>query len=208
MNQIEIAYALTTVDRVQTRIGLGTAVGTPVLAAIIAAVTDRIEGECGGRRFLRTTYTNEIITIFNQNQKYLNVKNTPIESVSSLQYRTGLKSAPNYTDFNNDDWEIVNDGKEGMIRVYGLFADINAVRISYVAGYKIDFTNTGSPTAHTLPADITDLAERLTVKIWKRREREGNSTESFEGNTVTLDKLLNDDDKEILSRYKRLPQFI
>ena len=208
MNQTALTYALTTSDRVLTRLGITGTAFTVMVDAMIAGVTDRIEGYCGGRRFKRTTYTNELITIRNQNQKFIAVKNIPLVSVSSLQYRTGLKSNPNYTDFNDNDWEIVNDGASGMIRVHGLSQDINFCRITYVGGYLIDFANAGSPTAHTLPADISDLAERLTIKIFKKREHEGKSSESFNGANVTWEKVLTEDDKEILSRYQRVPEFI
>lgn len=208
MTQTPLTYALTTKDRVKARLSqTGTAFDT-VIDAMIGAVTDRVEGECGGRRFLRTTYTNELITIFNTNQEILSVRNIPLISVSSLQYRTGLKSNPNYTSFNTDDWEIINDGAAGLIRVWGMSAAVNLIRISYIGGYLIDFSNAGSPTAHTLPLDLSDLAERLTVKVFKKREHEGKASEAFEGATVTWEKFITDDDRAVISRYTRLPTFV
>ncbi len=208
MQQAAVSYALTNKDRVKKILGI---TGTPndvVVDALIAGVTDFVEGECGGRRFLRTTYTNELITIYNPNQKMLAVKNIPLVSVSALQYRQGLKSSPNYTDFATDDWEIVNDGDAGLIRVWGLSADINFVRISYVAGYLIDFDNTGTPAAHNLPFDLSNLAERLTVKLFKRREHEGVQTESYEGGTITWKDLLDKADEQVIARYRRPPAFV
>lgn len=207
MSESVISYGLTTKARVKDRINISTANHDALIDRLISGVTDLIEGECGGRRFKRSTYTNEIITIRNANQRFLLLKNTPIISVSSLQYRTGLKSNPNYTDFNNDDWEIVNDGASGMIEVYGLSRDVNFIRISYVAGYLIDFDTAGSAT-HTLPFDLSDLAERLTIKLFKRREHEGKSSETFESGTVQWKDLIDPIDRAVINRYSRIPQFV
>ena len=202
-----ITYALTTKERVKDRINLTNPDLDTLLDRLIAGVTDYIENYCG-RRFLRTTYTNEVITIRHPGQKMLTTQNIPIVSVSSLQYRTGLKSNPNYTDFNTDDWEIMNDGEEGLIQVYGLFRQINAVRISYVAGYLIDFKNAGDSTLHTLPFDLSDLAERLVIKRFKRREQEGRVSEAFDGATVAWESFLTEDDKMTLGSYERVPEFV
>jgi len=207
MSEVISPYALTTVARVKDRLSMSEANFDTLLARMITGVTDFIEGECGGRRFLRTTYTNEVQTIFNKYQKMLALKNNPLVSISSLQYRAGLKSTPNWTEFNTDDWEILEDGKAGLVRVYGMLEGVNTIRVSYIAGYLVDFENFGSPT-HTLPADLTDLCERMTTKIFKKREHEGKLSETFEGSTVTYGDLLDDDTKAILARYRRLPAFV
>lgn len=208
MSENPIAYAITTKARVKDLIGLDNANHDTNLDRIIGAVTDFLEGECGGRRFKEATYTNELHTIYNIGQKYLQLKNIPVGTVTALQYRAGLKSDPNWTDFATDDWELVNDGASGMIAVIGIPTGVNLIRVSYTGGYKIDFANVGSAT-HTLPLDLSNLAERLTVKIFKRRENEGKISEAFEGGTVQWDKLLADDfDKGIIARYRRVPQFV
>src|SRR3990167_3667695 len=123
------AYALTDSDRVKSRLGItGTAFDT-VITIIIAGVTDLIEGECGGIRFKETTYTNEVYSIYGANQKFIQLKQAPVGTVTAVQYRAGLKSDPNWTDFATDDWDLVGDGGSGLIRVYGLSSGINAVRV-------------------------------------------------------------------------------
>ena len=213
MSEKPIAYALTTKNRVKDRIGITGSQFDTLIDRIIAAVTDIIESTCG-RRFLRSDYSNEIITIFNNTQEIIAVKNIPLVSVSLLQYRTGLNSNPNYTDFQTDNWEILEDGASGLIRVWGLMhgglnRGVNAIRISYTAGFLIDFNNAGDYTKHTLPFDLSDLAERLAVKMFKRRENEAKLTETFEGGTVSWKKeLIDDQDNDIMNGYKRLPQFV
>lgn len=210
MAEKPITYALTTKARVKDRLGISASNLDTLIDRIIAGVTDLIEGECGGRRFLETTYTNEVYTIFNTNQKYLALNHVPVGTVTGVQYRAGLKSNPNWTSFATDDWELSEDGKSGLLRIWGLSGGINAIRVSYTAGYKIDFPNAGetSSVTHNLPFDLSDLAERLTVKIFKRREHEGKASEGFEGTTITWKDLLDDIDKQVISRYKRLPTFV
>lgn len=213
MSEQPIAYALTTKSRVKDRLGLTTGNFDTLLDRLIAAATDLIESACN-RKFLYQTYTNEVYSIYNQNQKMLPLNNVPVGTVTAVQYRFGLKTSPNWTDFNTNDWEVVGDGKSGLIRIWGLPAGastlnaLNSVRVSYTAGYLIDFSNAGSPTAHTLPFDLSDLCERLVTKMFKRREHEGKISETFEGTTVSWDKLISDDDKDIMNGFKRLPVFI
>lgn len=202
-----IDYALTTKARVKDRLSITETGFDTLFDRLIAAVTDMIEGECN-RRFKQTTYTNEVYSVFNPNQKMLALNQIPIVSISSFQYRFGLKSSPNWTDFNTDDWEIVNDGGSGLVRVYGLYSNINAVRVSYVAGYLIDFANAGNSTLHQLPFDLSDLAERLVIKLFKKRENEGKLSESFQSGSVTWKDFIEDFDQKTMDGYKRLPAFM
>lgn len=208
MSETPITYALTTKQRVKDRISLTVSDHDQVIDRIIAAITDFVEGECGGRRFLRTTYTNEVYTIFNTDQKYLALNNIPIGTVTAVQYRAGLRTNPSWTNFAADDWDMSEDGKNGLLRIWGISTGINTIRVSYTAGYLIDFANAGSATAHTLPADLSDLAERLTIKVFQRREKEGRTSESFEGGSIQWKEHVDDLDQRTLDRYKKIPQFV
>jgi hypothetical protein len=66
----------------------------------------------------------------------------------------------------------------------------------------------GTASAHTLPFDLSDLAERLVTKIFKKRNDEGKLSESFSGATVQWKELLDDIDVKVINRYKRVPQFV
>lgn len=196
-----LAKALTTTARVKSRLEIasGTTTWDALIAELINAATEYIEGECG-RVFLSGTKTNEVYSIEN-GQKLLPLRAWPVASVSSIQYRAGSISSPSWTTINANDWEIVGDGKMGVIRLLISLNDINALRITYVAGYEIDFTTAAN---HTLPYELSDLCERLAVRAFKKREAEGKDTESASaGGTVTWQKGLSDDDKRILQRYIR-----
>jgi hypothetical protein len=201
-------HALTTSTRVKNRLSITAAGHDAVLLRLCNAASDFIEGQCN-RRFLETAYSNEVYSVYGENQKYLLLKQSPVSAVSSLQYRAGTKSNPSWTDFTADNWELLEDGKSGIIRIFEVLPKGNNwIRASYVAGYKFDFANAGDLTKHALPADLTDLCERLVVKWFKRREAEGKTSESFSGGTINWKDEMNSEDKETISRYKRLPVFI
>lgn len=205
-----LSYALTSLPRVKDRFVIEGDGHDIVLTRLINGVTDFIESQCGGRRFLETTYTNEVYTIYNANQKYIPLKNSPVGTVTAVQYRSGLKSNPNWTSFNVDDWELSEDGTSGLVRVHGILRGINLMRVSYVAGYKIDWGSAGDVSAatHTLPADLSDLAERLVNKAFTRRNKEGIASEAFNGGSVSYKDFLDTYDQETISRYTRLPMFV
>jgi hypothetical protein len=199
--------ALTTQSRVKARLGITVSTFDTVFISLINSLTDWIEGECN-RQFLSQTYTNQVYSVEERGMKFLSLEQSPVTTLTSLEYRAGTPSSPSWTAFIADQYELVGSGKSGMIRVYGdLPHGTNAVRATYVAGYLFDFTNYGSAT-HTLPADLTELCERMVVKAFKQRDSKGKTTESFEGATVTWSTVLDEDEKSILARYKRLPAFV
>mgnify|MGYP006935477999 CR=1 FL=1 len=200
-------YALSTVARLKARMGITETGFDTVFISYLNAATDFIENYCD-RHFAEKTYTNEVYSIPDAGKNHLILKQAPVSSVTSFQYRTGMLNAPNYTDFLASDWAISEDGKAGIIEYGGSIPQgPNSVRVSYVAGYKIDFTHYGDNTLHTLPADLTELCERLAIKRFKRREAEGKSNESFNGASIAWADLLDESDKDILDGYCR-DQFI
>lgn len=196
-----LSYALTTVARVKTRMSIDASGFDTLLLYLINSVTDLVEGECN-RRFKETTYTNEIYSIGGSG--LLILKQAPVSTVTSIQYRAGLKSNPTWTDFAADDWELLEDGSTGIIEFHGSSSrGVNNLRATYVAGYKINFTNYGDTNTHTLPADLTDLVERIVVKLFKRREAEGKSQDSFNNGSITWKDTLSAEDQSTLAKYRR-----
>lgn len=197
-------YGITTVERVKNRLTITGAGNDTVLIRMINAVCDFVEGETQ-RRFKKTTYTNEVYSVYNEKQEFLFLKNYPVSSLASLQYRAGTPSNPSWTNYIADNYELIEDGKTGMVKIYGGITEgVNKIRATYDAGYLIDFANAGDITKHTLPADLTDLAERLVIRIWKRRESEGKTSEGAQGDSIAWKDELGAEDKMILERYKRI----
>lgn len=202
------ANALTNKDRIKTRLGVSSSDFDTLLDNLINGISDFCESYCN-RKFIRATYSNEIYP-YDGKIDMLALKNAPVISVSSLQYRAGTPSTPSWTSFTADQYELSGDGNSGLVKLYGGFnaAAINSLRATYVAGYLVDFTNIDDPTKHTLPSDLTDLAERLVIKRFKKRDLEGRTSETYNGATTTWGSFLEDEDKITLDRYRRLPVFV
>ena len=194
------SYALTTVARVKTRLSIDSAGFDTLLMYLINSVTDMIESECN-TWFKETIHSNQIYSVENG---FLLLKQSPVSEVTSIQYRAGIKSNPVWTEFYPDDWELLGNGATGIIQLRGSASrGMNNVRVTYTAGYKINFANYRDHTTHTLPADITDLAERMVVKLFKRREAEGKQREDFNGGSVIWKEILSPEDEMTLARYRR-----
>lgn len=203
-----LAYALTTVQRVKDRLAITVAGHDTLIQRLINGATDFIESETN-RRFKESTYTNEIYSLHGAKQDMVFLKQTPVSALASAQYRAGTVSTPQWTDFITDDYELLEGGESGIVKFYGgVVRGINAVRFTYTAGYKINFANAGDNSTHTLPADLTDLAERLVTRWFKRRESEGRLNDAFEGATINWAQELTAEDKETIAKYHRSPAFV
>lgn len=194
-----VAHALTTLTRVKAKLGITNTSFDSVLESLIDAATDYIEGECN-RRFLETTHANEVHALDSDGGKFVMLDHAPVSALTSAQYRAGNPATPSWTDFQAQDFELVGDGSSGLVRIYGgVPKGTNNVRFSYTAGYKIDFAGT-----HTLPFDLSNLCERLVIKMFKKREAVGKKTESAGEASVTWMNELEIEDQAVLDRYRRL----
>jgi len=130
-----------------------------------------------------------------------------ISGVIKFQWRSGTPSNPSWTDFIVDQYELVNDGKAGLVRIYGVMPRLynNMVRATYTAGYLINFANAGDNLTHTLPADLTDLVENLIIRRWKRRELAGKQSEGLEGAQTNWKDNLDSEDLDVINHYRRAP---
>lgn len=274
-----LPYALTTLERVKDRIFDTNSSPTQptafdeVLTRMINGATDWFERECGNRRFVATTYTNEIYSAYGYRQQKVVLRQAPITflnvtgditlgsptvaSISSttamivgmpvqgdgipvgttvsaigtttitlsnnatattasnnlqangltkFQWRAGTPSNPSWMDFLIDQYQVVNDGKAGIIRLYGFvpMTQDNMIRVSYQSGYAVDWTNAGNGTTHQLPADISDTVENLVVRKFKRRILAGKTSEGLEGATTSWNKELDIEDTATIEHYRRM----
>jgi hypothetical protein len=208
-NEILLPYALTSLDRVKDKLGNDKPGQDLVLKRIINSVTDWIENQCN-RRFLRTTYTNELYSIRGERETVLLLKNAPVVTLGNIQYRQGQVGSPTWTNYTVNDFELVGDGSSGMVKFYtflnqGLVQGVNSVRVaSYQAGYLIDFTKMGDVSLHNLPAEISELAEKLVIKWYTRRQTPGKTSETFNASSITWSKELDPEDNETLKAHRRI----
>ena len=130
-----------------------------------------------------------------------------VVGVTGFFYRAGVVSNPSWTPFIPDQFEVVDDGRAGIIRVYGVLPRLynNMIQTRYWGGYLIDFDNFGNTAYHDLPADLTRCAENIAVKWFKRRDWAGKQSQTLEGSTISFRDKLDYEDLEVLNFYKRVP---
>ena len=203
-----VDYALTTIQRIKDKLGLSNSNHDKVLARLINYATDYIEGETN-RRFKRTTYTQQLHSVYGDRPEFVLLKQAPVVSISAAEYRAGTPSNPGWASFPADNYELIEDGKTGVVRIYGgIPRGVNQTRFSYIAGYLIDFDHEGNTALHNLPADITQLCEKLVIRAFKRREKAGYTSETIEGATIAFKDDLDAEDKDTIAGAERLPAFV
>lgn len=201
MPEAVVTYALTTKARIKNKLGITVTDHDTILDRLISSYTDLIESQTN-RRFKRTTYTNEVYSV-RAKQDFLFLRQTPVISIASFQYRTGLPNAITWADVSAAEYELSPDQETGMIECYfHLQQGPNQYRVTYTAGYLIDFDTVGAST-HTLPLDISELCEKLVIKAFKRREKHGLASESFDGNQTSWQKEMDPEDEATIARYRR-----
>jgi hypothetical protein len=128
-----------------------------------------------------------------------------ISGLIKFQWRAGTPSNPNWTDFIQDQFELDQQGRSGIIRVYGSIPGLynNMIRATYVAGFPVDWTNAGNGSTHQLPADLTNTCENIVVRVFKRRQLDGKASENIQGATTAWRDALDSNDLNVIANYTR-----
>ncbi len=199
-----VAHALTSFQRVKDRLGITVVGFDALLERMIDASTDMIESYCV-RRFKETAYSNELVGVESDGGHMAMLKQAPVTVLTSVQYRAGTPDNPSWTSYLASEFELVGDGTSGLVRIYGgVPRGTNNIRISYTAGYKINFASPYDPAQHTLPFDLSDLCERLVVKAFKKRESAGKQTESAGEASTSWMQSFETEELAALDRYRRV----
>jgi hypothetical protein len=187
-----------------------------VLVRLINWATNYINNECGRYSFVQQTYVNDTYSIDNPRQSFLLLRNTPVFSISSFQWRAGTPTHPSWTDFIGDQYELVDPRTDpvsgtiwypsGEVRVYGVLPRLysNMIRATYVGGYPVNWNNPEDHNTHWLPGDITNVCENLVVRRFTRRQTGGKSSQSLEGANVSWRNTLDQEDQDVLGQYRQL----
>lgn len=197
-----IAHALTTKEKVKTQLGITGSDSDAQIESLIGYITDFIEGSCGGRRFKRTTYSNEQYDT-DDCKRDLFLKQMPVSSVTSVEYRTGTVTNSSWITYNADNY--IPYLAEGYIHFFASLGKTHlGLRVTYVAGYLIDFANETNASLHTLPQDISGLATDLVCLMIQKKGTEGIQSQTTEGQSVTFtdpEKVMNSIHKSIIQKY-------
>lgn len=182
-----VSYALTTVDRQKNYMGISslTATQTTVMENLINMATNMIESYCG-RRFMETTYTEEVYDGPRSERILLN--NYPVNT------REDFKLERNDSSANEDAWNELNDTDyfvyydEGVVNLTGRSNFIlytRKYRVTYTAGY--DFDNAATFLAETEAGDV-EMACWMMVSQWwlTRKSIPGTTSERLGDYSFTL----------------------
>jgi hypothetical protein len=207
--QTNTGQTLTVVDQPTAYDGL--------LVRLINWATNYINNACGRYSFVQQTFTNEVYSIDNPREIYLMLRNPPVFSLTSFQWRAGTPTNPSWTDFIDDQYELIdpqpnpaNNGSiwypKGIVRVYGVLPRLysNIIRATYAGGYPVNWNNPEDQNTHMLPGDITNVCENLVVRRFTRRQLAGKSSDRIGESSITWSKTLDQEDLDVLGQYTLL----
>lgn len=195
-----IDKALTTLERVKTKLEIGTTDYDTTLELIINEVSNYVEIFCK-RKFLAQDYTE----LYNGNdiRQALFLRQLPVNSITSFQYRSGAVSNPVWVDIDADSYE--QDELLDALTIYTpLPSGRNNIKVVYNAGYKIDFANITNESLHNLPLDLTMACESLVAKAFNMRKSQGKASESFEGANIDWNENMSKENYDVLSNYQKI----
>ena len=199
------AYALTTVARLKTFIGVTSTDYDTLLESIINSVSDFVENYCG-RRFKKTTYTQEYYD--GNDAETLNLEQYPVISTETFTLERRDST------LNEDDWSTVDTEnyyikyEEGIISyIKGLkFAKYpKHYRVTYAAGY--DFDNATSYLSTVGAGDLEMIVWKLCNSVYSQRKGDPSvESERLLNYSVKYSKKVFEDDeiKAILDKYAKL----
>lgn len=165
--------ALTTKERIKSRLTITVASFDTLLDNLILSVTARIEQFCE-RRFIQAEYNDEIhdgSDTYGSFRHNLIVKNAPVQVIEKVEYKTGTNSNPHWIEYTEDDYDL--DDKAGILCFRSaLPRGKRNIRITYTggfSGYSIGVNNywffnivpsgtvNGSNRTFTLPEDASQV---------------------------------------------------
>jgi hypothetical protein len=183
-----VSYALTTVAKVKTYLGISVSTDDTLLERLINFATDFIEEYCQ-RRFFKTIYEEIYDGDGFDGVLYLN--QYPVTEIIKIEQNDGTTDNPNWTRLNEgEDYEkYLNEGK---IYFYNQVKGKRNYKITYEAGYTI------------IPHDLEGLCQRLVGRLYEKRQSEGHASEGLGPVNITWGKFIDDEDRLILERYKKV----
>ena len=217
-----VPFALTTLQRLKDYTGISGTASDTILEQLINRATGFIEARTN-RRFKSTTFTNEL---YDGGHDRIFLRQYPVTDLATVEFRVGSISSPTFTAFNANDFLLYD--KAGYIQfifarakgVSPVFVSssqfipdgatpqgVQNIRVTYTAGFLIDFANEDDEALHNLPFDLEELCIRIAAKRFNLRKADGVVSESVEGASITWANPTADqlsfEDKAILKKYEK-----
>ena len=199
-----LAYALTTVARVKTYLGITAATWDTLLESLVDSVTAEIETYCD-RRIKQTAYTNEEYNGTGTNTILLRQYPVATGETFTLQQRD---SADNQSSFSSLDSQEYFVDDNGLVRFANnvFLKFIKHYRVSYTAGIDFDAAG-GGTTLQAAGAGDLELAcwKLIATAFYDRKNSSKIKSESLADYSVTFarDVDLDPSVKSTLEKYRR-----
>lgn len=197
-----LAYALTTLARQKSFMGISNASNDTLLTNLINSCTDFIEKYCD-RRFKQTAYSDELYDGKGSNELLL--KNYPVATgeTFSIEQRNSTLSNSGFNAIQSQNYHVRENGL--VTRVNAIFERLpQYYRINYTAGF--DFDNVATYLSDAGAADLEFACWRLVSKAFNQINQAGNvRSESLGDYSVTfLKELFADQElRSIIGVYRR-----
>ncbi len=196
-----LANALTTKEKVKSYIGISDSASDTVIDMLIDQATAFIEGYCGGRKFKSQNYIDYVDT---RGTDRLFFEQYPVTALTEVAYRGGTITSPTWTVYDANNYMLY--AKAGYVKFFfNLPNSSQGIKLTYTAGYLIDFTKETDVLFHTLPNDLVMACTELVGYKYNKRQSQGISSQSTEGQSVTFKDLADDmpvSVKQVLGAYQ------
>lgn len=202
-----LSYALTTVARLKTFLGVTTVADDTLLESIVNAVTEFVEGYCD-RRFKQTTYTDEKYD--GTGRANLLLRNWPVDTATAVvvKRRSSLLNINDWVTLSSDLFII--DYRNGIVTAKSgsdFYLEPQYYSLTYKAGYDFD-NSAGTPTMDTAGlGDLEYAVWKLCAAAYKNRKSDPTiQSERIGDYSVTFRVSAMEDSqvKSILDSYSRL----
>lgn len=191
--------ALTTVANEKSYLGLTVSTHDTLLELLINACSEWIENECGNRTLQDS---GEDITELHDgdfdgtNRNKIFPKQWPLNSITSIEYKTGSLSSPTWVEFTTD--EYTTDDVAGIIYFTGFTSGLSSIhpnrqniRLIYQGGFT------------TTPSDLELACLKMTAKEFDKRKSQGVTKEGVGGGAVDWNEELDPSVSKIINKYRR-----
>lgn len=194
-----MSVGLTSNTRIKDRLQITSANFDTLISNLIIATTKRIEQMCG-RTFSQDEYENELYDgsdAYNTPVKNLIIKNAPIVTLESLEYKTGSNSNPTWVEFNEDDYDI--NLSNGILYFHGtLPKGKQNIRATYTGGYvgyfvdisqywEFDVVPTGTVNGVNLTFTLPEAADEVVVYADGLRVSSGEYSFTAGGTSIVFE---------------------
>lgn len=195
--------ALTTVANLKSYLGLSVSTFDTLLEIFINGASKWISKRCGDRVFKEPA--SDAVELYDGDfdgtgRNKIFTKAWPINSITSIEYKTGSLSNPTWVAFTADDYTV--DEQAGIIYFTGGFgANLSSIspnrqniRLTYKGGFA-----TGDENLSNL--ELACL--KMSAKEFDKRKSQGATQESVGGGTVTWNEDLDPSISDIINPYRR-----